>query len=202
MNALEWARQVFSCEANAIAALGKRVDEELPLVVDIIANCRGRVVFFGVGKSGIVAKKVAATMASLGIPAFFVHAGESHHGDVGSIASEDVVVVASYGGESQEVIGMLPVLQRIGARLVAITGKPDSTVGRAAEHVLDVGLDRGTGMIGWAHLSSIAATMAMGDALAIAAAAARGLTRDEFALYHPGGSYGKELRQEAAGEPT
>lgn len=200
MSALEWARAVFLSEAQAIAALENGLGEGLSLVVEEIANCTGRVILFGVGKSGIVARKVAATMASLGVPAFFVHAGESHHGDVGSIVGDDVVIIVSHGGESPEIVGMLPVLQRIGVRLIVITGRPDSTVGRAAAQVLEIGLDQGAGVIGWAHLSSIAASMAMGDALAIAVAAKRGFTRDDFALYHPGGSYGKELRSEAMGE--
>ncbi len=202
MKLLELVREVFSAEAQAIAALKKHVDEPVLLVAEMIAHCRGRVVLFAVGKSGIVARKVAATMASLGIPAFFVHAGESHHGDIGSITADDIVVMISYGGESEEIVGMLPLLQRIGAQLVAITGKPDSTVGRAARFALEIGLDQGTGMIGWAHLSSIAASMAMGDALAIAAATARGFTQSDFAQYHPGGSYGKELRQRTEHKAT
>lgn len=200
MNTLQLAREVFSSEAQAIAGLEGCIDGTLPLVVEMITNCRGRVVLFAVGKSGIVARKVAATMASLGIPAFFVHAGEAHHGDIGGITADDVVVIISYGGESQEVVGMLPVLQRIGPQLVAITGNPDSAVGRAAKLVLDIGVDHGAGMIGWAHLSSIAASMAMGDALAIASAAARGFTWGDFARYHPGGSFGKALRQRLPGE--
>ena len=123
-----------------------------------------------------------------------MHAGESHHGDIGSITRDDVVIAISYGGESDEILKMLPVIKHIGAQLVAITGKPASTLGRNADVVLDIGLDLGEGMPGWTHLSSIAASMAMGDALAIAAGVASGFTKDDFARYHPGGSFGKELR--------
>jgi len=194
MDIMKEARAVFVSEANAISALGERLDEHFLHVVDMITGCQGRIILFGVGKSGHIGRKVAATMASLGIPAFFVHAGESHHGDIGSISADDVVIVISYGGESDEILTMLAVLRQIGPRLVAITGKPDSTLGSNVDVVLDVGPDMGEGMIGWTHLSSIAASMAMGDALAIAAGVARGVTKESFARYHPGGSYGKELR--------
>ncbi len=191
---LDEARKVFELEANAIQALSQHVDEHFERVVNMILACKGRIIFFGVGKSGHVGRKVAATMASIGIPAFFVHAGESHHGDIGSITRDDVVIAISYGGESDEILKMLPVIKHIGAQLVAITGKPASTLGRNADVVLDIGLDLGEGMPGWTHLSSIAASMAMGDALAIAAGVASGFTKDDFARYHPGGSFGKELR--------
>jgi len=195
---MEQARMVFLSEANAISALSGYLDERFARVVEMITACKGRVIFFGVGKSGLVGRKVAATMASLGIPAFFVHAGESHHGDIGSIAQDDVVIMVSYGGESSEILAMLPMLRQIGARLVAITGDPDSTVSHSVDIILDTGPDRGEGMVGWAHLSSIAASMAMGDALAIAAGMARGFTKQNFSQYHPGGSYGKQLRQAQA----
>jgi arabinose-5-phosphate isomerase len=191
----ETARAVFQHESKAISAVAERLDLSFDRAVEMICNCPGRVVLFGVGKSGHVGHRVAATMASLGIPAFFVHAGESHHGDIGSITGDDVVIAISYGGESDEILIMLPVLDRIGAKLIAITGKPLSTLATHADIVLDTGPDLGEGMIGWAHLCSIAASMAMGDALAITAAMVRGFEKDSFALYHPGGSYGKELRQ-------
>jgi arabinose-5-phosphate isomerase len=191
---LAQAREVFDLEARAIRALGDGLDERFERVAELIGTCQGRVILFGVGKSGHIARKVAATMASLGIPAFFVHAGECHHGDIGSIAADDLVIAISYGGESDEILTMLPVIRDIGATLVAITGKPDSTLGREAHTALDIGPDLGEGMPGWTHLSSIAASMAMGDALAIAAATIRGVTKQAFARYHPGGSFGKELR--------
>jgi arabinose-5-phosphate isomerase len=196
--ALEQARQVLEAEARAIQALAQRLDERFERVVDVIATCKGRIVLFAVGKSGIVGHKVAATMASIGIPAFFMHAGESRHGDIGSITCDDVVIAISYGGESDEILSMLPVIRRIGARLVAITGKPESTLAQSSDLVLDVGPDLGQGMIGWTHLASIVATLAMGDALAIAAGEARDFTQEDFARYHPGGSYGKELSLRAS----
>ena len=196
MNQLsETARSVFRHESSAILAVADRLDSNFDCAVEMICNCQGRVVFFGVGKSGHVGHRAAATMASLGIPAFFVHAGESHHGDIGSITADDIVIAISYGGESEEILVMLPVLNRIGARLIAITGKPLSTLATHADVVLDTGPDQGEGVIGWTHLSSIAASMAMGDALAVTAAMVRGFDEDIFALYHPGGSYGKELKR-------
>jgi arabinose-5-phosphate isomerase len=185
-------RSVFEIEANAIRALSERLDERFWQVVDLIQSCSGRIVWFGVGKSGHIARKVAATMASVGIPAFFVHAGESHHGDIGSLAADDVMIAVSYGGESDEVITMLPVIKSIGATLVAMTGKPDSTLGRSADVVLDIGPDLGQGLAGWTRVSSLAASLAMGDALAIAVGTARGITRKDYARSHPGGSFGKE----------
>ena len=199
MDIMQEVRHVFEVEANAIHALSTRLDERFQHVLEMILACKGRIIFFGVGKSGRIGSKVAATMASVGIPAFFIHAGESHHGDIGSITCDDVVIAISYGGESDEILRMLPVIKRIGAPLVAITGKPDSTLGRSVDVVLDIGPDVGEGMAGWTHLSSIAASMAMGDALAIAAAIARGFTKEDFALHHPGGSYGKELQMEREG---
>jgi arabinose-5-phosphate isomerase len=193
------AQAVFEHESRAISALAERPNPSFDLAVEMVGNCVGRVVFFGVGKSGHVGHRAAATMASLGIAAFFVHAGESHHGDIGSITGDDVVVAISYGGESDEILVMLPVLERIGAKLVAITGKPLSTLATRADVVLDIGPDEGEGMIGWTHLCSIAASAAMADAMAVAAATVRGVDRDSFALHHPGGSYGKELRAERTG---
>ena len=196
---LEEARNIFELEAGAIRALSQRLDSRFNLVVDMILACSGRIILFGVGKSGHIARKIAATMASLGICAFFVHAGECHHGDIGSIGPNDLVVAISYGGESSEVLTMLPVIKHIGAQLVAITGKLDSTLGRHADVVLDIGPDLGEGLHGWTHLSSLAASMAMGDALAIATGLAKGVTKEDFARYHPGGSFGKEQRGQRAG---
>ena len=191
---LDQARNVFELEARAIQALEEHLDNRFERVVEMVCSCHGRIILFGVGKSGLIAHKVAATMASVGIAAFFVHAGESHHGDIGSITADDLVIAISYGGESDEILTMLPVIKHIGATLVAITGKPQSTLGREAHTALDIGPDLGESIPAWTHLSSIAASMAMGDALAIAAATAKGFTKDDFAQYHPGGSFGKELR--------
>ncbi len=193
---LEEARRVFGLEADAIRALGQRLDKGFERVVDMILACKGRTILFGVGKSGHIGRKVAATMASVGIPAFFVHGGESHHGDIGSITRDDLVIAISYGGESDEILRMLPLIKHIGPHLVAITGTPDSTLGRNADVLLDIGPDLGQGIAGWTHLSSIAASMAMGDALAIAAGVASGFTKEDFARYHPGGGFGKELHAE------
>lgn len=184
-------RSVFEIEATAIRALSERLDERFWQVVDLIQNCRGRIVWFGVGKSGHIARKLAATMASVGIHAFFLHAGECHHGDIGSLAADDVLIALSYGGESEELIGMLPVIKSIGAKLVAMTGKPGSTLGRSADIILDIGPDLGQGLAGWTRVSSLAASLAMGDALAIAVGTARGITREDYTWSHPGGSFGK-----------
>jgi arabinose-5-phosphate isomerase len=192
---LQQAHALIELQAKAVAALVQRLDQRFTQAVEMILACKGRIILFGVGKSGHIGRKVAATMASVGIPAFFVHAGECQHGDIGSITPDDVVIAISYGGESDEVLDMLPLIARIGAQLVAITGKPDSTLGQSADIVLDIGPDLGEGMAGWTHVASIAASMAMGDALAIAAGAASGFTRQDFSRYHPGGSFGKELKR-------
>jgi arabinose-5-phosphate isomerase len=184
-------KSVFEIEAKAISALGERLDDRFWQVVDLIQGCSGRIVWFGVGKSGHIARKVAATMASVGIHAYFLHAGECHHGDIGRLALDDVMIAVSYGGESDEVISMLPVIKSVGATLVAMTGKPDSTLGRSADVILDIGQDLGEGLAGWTRVSSLAASLAMGDALAIAVGTARGITREDYTRSHPGGSFGK-----------
>jgi len=184
-------QSVFEIEARAIRVLGERLDDRFWQVVDLIQSCTGRIVWFGVGKSGHIARKLAATMASVGIHAFFLHAGECHHGDIGSLAADDVIIAVSYGGESDEVISMLPLVKQVGATLVALTGKPDSTLGRKADIVLDIGPDLGQGLVGWTRVSSLAASLAMGDALAITVGTARGITREDYTRSHPGGSFGK-----------
>jgi arabinose-5-phosphate isomerase len=184
-------KSVFEIEANAISALGETLDDRFWQVVDLIQDCSGRIVWFGVGKSGHIARKLAATMASVGIHAYFLHAGECHHGDIGRLAPDDVMIAVSYGGESEEVISMLPVIKSVGATLVAMTGKPDSTLGRNADIILDIGPDLGEGLAGWTRISSLAASLAMGDALAIAVGTARGITRENYTVSHPGGSFGK-----------
>jgi arabinose-5-phosphate isomerase len=190
-------RAVFKLQANAISALSELLDDRFLRVVGMIRACEGRIILFGVGKSGIIARKVAATMASVGIPAFFLHAGECQHGDIGSIRSDDLIIAISYGGESNEIVEMLPVIEHIGAALVAITGKPNSTLGRYADTVLDIGEDPGEGVAAWTHLASLAASMAMGDALAVSVAEASGLTKENFGRHHPGGSFGKELSMQS-----
>lgn len=158
-----------------------------------LLQCQGRIVVTGVGKSGHIGRKIAATFASTGSPAFFVHAGEASHGDMGMITSRDVVVAISYSGESVEVITLLPIIKRLCTPLISITGNPKSTLARAANVNLNVSVEKEACPLGLAPTSSTTATLVMGDALAIALLEVRGFTAKDFALSHPGGSLGRKL---------
>jgi arabinose-5-phosphate isomerase len=191
--ALALARQVLEIEAAAVAALASRLDERFLAAVRMLLECRGRVVVTGIGKSGQVGRKVASTMASTGTPAFFVHPGEASHGDLGMITHDDVVVAISYSGESDELITILPLVKRLGARLIALTGNPRSTLAGLADVVLDAGVEKEACPLNLAPTASTTAALALGDALAIAALDARGFGHDDFARAHPGGTLGRRL---------
>ena len=193
------ARAVLSIEATAIAALESRIaesgaiGESLVAAVTLILNATGRVVVTGIGKSGHVGRKFAATLASTGTPAFFVHPAEASHGDLGMISREDVVIALSNSGEVAELNALLTPLKRVGAKLIAITGNESSTLAKEADISLDARVDEEACPLGLAPTASTAAAMALGDALAMALLEARGFTAEDFARSHPGGSLGRKL---------
>jgi arabinose-5-phosphate isomerase len=187
------ARAVISTEAAAVAALHDRIDDEFVEACKIILECLGRVVILGVGKSGHIASKIAATLASTGTPAFFVHPTEASHGDLGMITANDVVVVLSNSGEADEVRLILPLLKRLGVRIIAMTGKPSSTLGSHADVHINVAVDAEACPLGLAPTSSTTASLVMGDALAISLLETRGFTAEDFARSHPAGQLGKRL---------
>ncbi len=187
------AARTFEIEARALQALATRQDANLAAAVQAMLECRGRVVVTGIGKSGHVACKVAATLASTGTPAFFVHPAEASHGDLGMVAAGDVVLAISNSGETEELIAILPALRRLAVTLVAITARPASTLGRHAHHVLSCAVDEEACPLNLAPTASTTAQMALGDALAVALLDARGFVADDFARSHPGGALGRRL---------
>ncbi|HAZ61938.1 MAG TPA: D-arabinose 5-phosphate isomerase [Gammaproteobacteria bacterium] len=190
---LELARAVIRTEAAAAAALEARISADFLRAIHLILACRGRVVVLGMGKSGHVGGKLAATLASTGTPAFFVHPGEASHGDLGMLTAADVALALSNSGETGEVLLLLPLVKRLGIPLIALTGRPDSTLARAADVNLDVSVDREACPLGLAPTASTTAALVMGDALAVALLDARGFSADDFARSHPGGTLGRRL---------
>src|SRR5688500_10672946 len=183
---LNLARDVLTAEAAAVQGLADRLDATFLEAVSIIQACSGRIVVTGIGKSGHIARKIAATLASTGTPAFFVHSAEASHGDLGMIRSDDVVIAISNSGESPELVAILPLLKRQGAKLIAMAGNLRSTLAREADVALDVSVEREAGPLGLAPTSSTTAAMALGDALALALLEARGFGAEDFARAHPG----------------
>ncbi len=186
-------RAVIETEAAAITALLDRLDERFERACRYLLECQGRIVVTGMGKSGHIGSKIAATLASTGSPAFFVHPGEASHGDLGMITPQDVVLALSNSGETSELLTILPLLKRLGTPLIAMTGKAQSTLARESEVHLDVSVEKEACPLGLAPTSSTTATLVMGDALAVALLQARGFTAEDFALSHPGGSLGRRL---------
>ena len=187
------ARRVLGIEAAAIAALAGRLGDGFADAIELIARCAGKVVVTGMGKSGHVCRKIAATLASTGTPSFFLHAGEALHGDLGMLERTDLVLAISNSGETQEILDLLPILKRLGLPLVAMTGGLDSTLARAADVVLDVGVAEEACPLGLAPTASTTATLAMGDALAVALLQHRGFRAEDFAALHPAGTLGRKL---------
>ena len=190
---LALARQVLDIEADALRVLSTRLDAGFAEAVQLILACRGRVVVTGMGKSGHVGGKIAATLASTGTPAFFMHPGEASHGDLGMIAHDDVVLALSNSGESNEIVSIVPLIKRRGARLIAMTGNPASTMAREADVHLNAAVDEEACPLNLAPTASTTAALALGDALAVALLDARGFSADDFARTHPGGSLGRRL---------
>ncbi len=190
---LESARRVLRIEAEAIRALADRLDQAFVRALDMLEACRGRVVLTGMGKSGFIAKKIAATFASTGTPALFLHPAEGVHGDLGMVVRGDVVVAVSNSGETEEIAELLPAFQRLGLGLIALVGNPLSTLARESDVVLDVGVAEEACPMNLAPTASTTAALAMGDALAVALLERRGIREEDFALIHPGGALGKKL---------
>lgn len=190
---LALAKDVLRAEAGAIETLANRLDQSFLDAVTIVDRCAGRVVVTGIGKSGHIARKIAATLASTGTPAFFVHAAEASHGDLGMIRSDDVVIALSNSGETAEIVAILALLKRQGAKLIAITGRTDSTLGREADVALDASVATEAGPLALAPTSSTTAALALGDALALSLLQLRGFSADDFARAHPGGALGRKL---------
>jgi arabinose-5-phosphate isomerase len=190
---LNVARKVLRIEADAVHALIKKLNKSFERAVDIIYERRGRVVVTGMGKSGLVGKKIAATLASTGTPAFFLHPAEASHGDLGMVTERDVIIALSNSGETGELIGLIPFLKRFGIKLISVTGNPSSTLAKASDVTLDVSVKEEACPMGIVPTASTTATMAMGDALAVALLTRRGLKEEDFAFFHPGGSIGKKL---------
>lgn len=190
---IELGLAVLKTEAEAVFALTDRLDERFTHACEMILNCSGRIVVTGMGKSGHIGNKIAATLASTGTPSFFMHSGEASHGDLGMITAQDLVIALSNSGETSEITLLLPLLKRLGIPLLALTGNPDSTLARSADIHLDVSVSKEACPLGLAPTSSTTATLAMGDALAVAVLEARGFTEEDFALSHPGGNLGRRL---------
>ncbi len=191
--ALAMAREVLETEAAAVAGLAPRLGKEFGDAIGMCLNCAGHIVVTGMGKSGHVGSKIAATLASTGSPSFFVHSGEASHGDLGMITGNDVVLAISNSGETSEIIALLPLLRRLGVPVITITGNAQSTLAREADTNLDAGVGEEACPLNLAPTASTTASIAMGDALAITLLKLRGFTQEDFARSHPGGSLGRRL---------
>ena len=192
-HALDLARQVLNIEAAAVQALVARVDDQFLNALNLILACHGRVIVSGMGKSGHIARKIAATLSSTGTPAYFVHPGEASHGDLGMVTSQDVFIGISYSGESQELLTIVPTIKRQGAKLITLTGKPESSLAREADVHLNGAVAQEACPMGLAPTASTTAALALGDALAVALLDAKGFGEADFARSHPGGSLGRRL---------
>ena len=191
------AQNVIRAEIRALQNLLAIIDDTLTQAARLIQKSRGRVVITGVGKSGHIGRKLAATLASTGTPAFFMHASEGIHGDLGMITADDVVLALSYSGGTQETLNLIQPIRQIGAKLIAMTGHNDSPLGRSADIVLNIGVSEEADPLGLAPTSSTTTMLALGDALAIALSVDRSFTREDFGKFHPGGSLGRQLQQDA-----
>jgi len=190
---LDIAKRVLKTEAEAVNTLIENLGNSFEQAVEIIYQSKGRVVVTGMGKSGLVGKKIAATLASTGTPAFFLHPAEASHGDLGMVTSDDVIIAISNSGETEEILGLIPFLKRFNVRLISVTGNPDSTLSKVSDATLDVSVKKEACPFGVIPTASTTAAMAMGDALAVALFIKRGFKEEDFAHFHPGGSIGKQL---------
>lgn len=193
LNFIEQGLRVLDVERQALRDIAQYVDENFHNACQLMYDCEGRIIVIGMGKSGHIGNKIAATLASTGSPAFFVHPGEASHGDLGMITKNDVVMLISNSGETSEVLNIIPVLKRLGAKMIAMTGNTQSTMATLANVHVCIKVEKEACSLGLAPTSSTTATLAMGDAMAVALLEARGFTADDFALSHPGGSLGKRL---------
>nr|WP_024594000.1 KpsF/GutQ family sugar-phosphate isomerase [Pseudoalteromonas sp. TB13] len=193
LNFIEQGLRVLDIERQALSDIAQYVDENFHNACQLMYDCEGRIIVIGMGKSGHIGNKIAATLASTGSPAFFVHPGEASHGDLGMITKNDVVMLISNSGETSEVLNIIPVLKRLGAKMISMTGNTQSTMATLANVHVCIKVEKEACSLGLAPTSSTTATLAMGDAMAVALLEARGFTADDFALSHPGGSLGKRL---------
>ncbi len=190
---IEWAKRVLEQEAQAVRSLIDRIGPEFEKAVELILKCTGKVVVTGVGKSGIIGRKIASTLSSTGTPAFFLHPADALHGDLGMLEMRDIVLAISKSGETEELLSILPVIKRQGNKLIVMTCNPNSSLARAADVVLDVGVKEEACPLGLAPTTSTTATLALGDALAVALLQSRGFKAEDFAKIHPKGALGKKL---------
>ncbi len=192
-NYIKLGKAVVELEKQAIEALSSKINADFAKACEILLSCKGRIVVIGMGKSGHIGKKIAATLASTGSPSFFVHPGEASHGDLGMITNKDIVIAISNSGETNEIISLLPVIKRLNVPLISITGKTDSTLANFADVNLDASVEKEACPMNLAPTASTTVTLVMGDALAVSLLDARGFTENDFALSHPGGSLGRKL---------
>ena len=187
------AKEVFRLEAEAVRALANKLDHNFVKAVEAISGCKGRVVVSGMGKAGIIGQKISATLASLGSPSIWLHSAEAAHGDLGRVTKDDIVIALSNSGETEETKNLIPLLKKIGAKIIAITGNKNSNLAKHSDLVLDVSVRKEACTLGLAPTSSTTAMLAMGDALAVCVVEKKGFKEKDFALFHPGGSLGKKL---------
>lgn len=185
------AKEVLQIEADSITSLKDRIDAGFEKAIDILYQCKGRVIITGMGKSGHIGRKIAATLSSTGTPSYFLHPAESTHGDSGLITRDDVVISISNSGETSELMNLLPLIERFGVKMIAMTGKPQSTLGKKSDVVLDISVEKEACPLGKAPTASTTATLAMGDAIAICLLKKRGFTEEDFLMFHPSGALGK-----------
>lgn len=193
MDTIKMAKDLFDSEIKELQRVRDKIDENIEKVVELILNSKGKVVITGIGKSGLIGKKIASTLASTGTHAIFMNSAEGLHGDLGMICPEDVVIGISNSGNSEEVLSLLPSIKRIGASIVAMTGNANSPLGRAAQYILNIGIDREGCPLNLAPMSSATSTLVMGDALAAILIQKRNFKPENFAVYHPGGTLGRRL---------
>lgn len=193
LSSIEIAKKVLQTEADAVRSLIDKLDQTFEKAVEIILSSKGRVVVTGMGKSGLVGKKIAATLASTGTPSFFMHPAEASHGDLGMVTEDDVIIAISNSGETDEIIGIIPFLKRFNVGLISLTGNHGSTLAKASEVNLDISVQEEACPLGIVPTSSTTAALAMGDAIAVALLTKRGFQQDDFACFHPSGSLGKKL---------
>jgi len=193
LTVLDQAKDVFRKEANAILSLIDRVNEDFIRAVTLLQSCTGKVIVTGIGKSGIISQKIASTLSCSGTPALFLHPAEGIHGDIGMVSKNDVVIAVSNSGETDELLKILPVIKRLGIKLIVVTGNPESLLSKSGDAVLDLGVQEEACPLGLVPTTSTAAAMAMGDALALALLERRGFKEEDFAALHPGGALGRKL---------
>ncbi|MBR6722437.1 KpsF/GutQ family sugar-phosphate isomerase [bacterium] len=189
----ELANEVLDIEANSILRLKSNIGENFEKAIDILYNCKGRVIVTGMGKSGLIGKKIAATMSSTGTPSYFLHPAESTHGDSGVITRDDVIIAISNSGETQELMNLLPLIKRFGCPMIGMTGNLNSTLAKASEVVMDISVEREACPLNKAPTASTTATLAMGDTLAVCLMEKKGFTKEDFLMFHPSGKLGKGL---------